>query len=274
MISGFLNSWSLFAPSYLAALFAGLLLSFLGVIVVARAQVFIAAAVAQASLLGLALDTLLGTGQPAAFAVAFSVLAALATGARAQRGGTSHEEVTAWIFLVGASGSILLLSKHPNGLKFVQAAMASSIIGAATADVVTFAVLAAVTGLFVLALRQRIVLFVCDPVMAAAVGMRIGAWSLGLATVLGLSTGLAIRSSGLLFTFGCLVLPALVAKNLCREAGTMFFVAPVVCAGSVLAGLVLANHYDFPPGQIIVALLAALLVCGWAWRWFRLQFSA
>jgi len=59
MISGFLNSWSLFAPSYLAALFAGLLLSFLGVIVVARAQVFIAAAVAQASLLGLALDTLL-----------------------------------------------------------------------------------------------------------------------------------------------------------------------------------------------------------------------
>lgn len=54
----------------------------------------------------------------------------------------------------------------------------------------------------------------------------------------------------------------------------MFFVAPVVCAGSVLAGLVLANHYDFPPGQIIAALLAALLLCGWAWRWFRLQFSA
>ena len=66
----------------------------------------------------------------------------------------------------------------------------------------------------------------------------------------------------------------LVAKDLCREAGTMLFVAPVVCAGSVLAGLVLANHYDFPPGQIIAALLAALLLCGWAWRWFRLQFSA
>lgn len=274
MISEFLNSWAMFSQSYLAALFAGLLLSFLGVIVVARAQVFIAAAVAQASMLGIALDMLLNTGQPATFSVAFSVLAALATGTRAQRGGTSHEEVTAWIFLIGASGSILLLAKHPNGLKSVQATMASSIIGAAAVDVVTFATLAAVGGLFVLALRQRIVLFVCDPVMAAAVGMRIGVWSLGLACALGLSTGLVIRSSGLLFTFGCLVLPALVAKNLCREAGTMFFVAPAVCVGSVLAGLVLANHYDFPPGQIIVAVLAALLVGAWAWREFRLRFSA
>jgi ABC-type Mn2+/Zn2+ transport system permease subunit len=273
MISGFLNSWPMFSQSYLAALFAGLLLSFLGVIIVARAQVFLAAAVAQASLLGLALDALLNTGQPAAFSVAFSVFAALATGARAQRGGTSHEEITAWIFLVGASCSILLLAKHPNGLKFVQATMASSIIGAAAVDVVTFAALAAVAGLFVVALRQRIVLFVCDPVMAAAVGMRIGAWSLGLATALGLSTGLVIRSSGLLFTFGCLVLPALVAKNLCREAGTMFFVAPVVCAASVLTGLALANHYDFPPGQIIVALLAALLVGAWVWREFRTWFG-
>ncbi len=274
MISEFLNSWPMFSQSYLAALFAGLLLSFLGVIVVARAQVFIAAAVAQASMLGIALDMLLNTGQPAAFSVAFSVMAALATGTRTQRGGTSHEEITAWIFLIGASGSILLLAKHPNGLKSVQATMASSIIGAAAVDVLTFAVLAAVGGLFVLALRQRIVLFVCDPVMAAAVGMRIGVWSLGLATALGLSTGLVIRSSGLLFTFGCLVLPALVAKNLCREAGTMFFVAPVVCVGSVLTGLVLANHYDFPPGQIIVALLAALLVAGWVWREFRVVFGS
>ena len=135
MISEFLNSWPMFSQSYLAALFAGLLLSFLGVIVVARAQVFIAAAVAQASMLGIALDMLLNTGQPAAFSVAFSVMAALATGTRTQRGGTSHEEITAWIFLIGASGSILLLAKHPNGLKSVQATMASSIIGAAAVDV-------------------------------------------------------------------------------------------------------------------------------------------
>jgi ABC-type Mn2+/Zn2+ transport system permease subunit len=273
MISEFLNSWPMFSQSYLAALFAGLLLSLLGVIVVARAQVFIAAAVAQASLLGLALDTLLNTGQPVAFAVAFSIIAALVTSAKSQRGGTTHEETTAWVFLVGASLSILLLAKHPNGLKFVQAAMASSIIGAAAADVLTFAALAAAGGVFALTLRQRIVLFVCDPVMAAAVGMRIGAWSLGLATALGLSTGLVIRSSGLLFTFGCLVLPALVAKNLCREAGTMFFVAPVVCVGSVLTGLVLANHFDFPPGQVIVTLLAALLVLAWGCREFRNWFG-
>ncbi|MBL9126756.1 MAG: metal ABC transporter permease [Verrucomicrobiales bacterium] len=108
--------------------------------------------------------------------------------------------------------------------------------------------------------------------MAAAVGTRVGAWVAGLAVVLGLATGLAVQATGLLFAFGCLVLPALVAKNLCRDVGPMFWVAPAVGVLSVFAGFLIAHRFDFPPGQVVVALLAAVLLGAWVWRecreWF------
>jgi hypothetical protein len=67
-----------------------------------------------------------------------------------------------------------------------------------------------------------------------------------------------LRSTGLLFTFGCLVLPALAAKSLAREIRSLFWLAPVIAAGGVLAGLILAHSYDFPPGQVIVVVLTLL----------------
>jgi ABC-type Mn2+/Zn2+ transport system permease subunit len=73
----------------------------------------------------------------------------------------------------------------------------------------------------------------------------------------------------MLFTFGSLVLPPLVAKNLCREVRTMFFVAPAVALVTDTIGFVLANRYDFPPAQMNVALTCLLLVIAWLLRSLR-----
>jgi ABC-type Mn2+/Zn2+ transport system permease subunit len=70
----------------------------------------------------------------------------------------------------------------------------------------------------------------------------------------------------MLYTFGCLVLPALVAKNICREVRTMFFVAPVVAVGTGAIGFLLANQYDYPPGQMTVCLFCLELMGAWIFR--------
>lgn len=75
-----------------------------------------------------------------------------------------------------------------------------------------------------------------------------------------------MRVSGLLYTFGCLVLPALIAKNLCREVRPLFVVAPLVAVGTGVVGCVLAYYYDHPPAQMTVALLSVLLGGTWVWR--------
>jgi len=78
--------------------------------------------------------------------------------------------------------------------------------------------------------------------------------------------GLAMRVSGMLYTFGLLVLPALVAKNVCREVRTLFFISPIIALSVGSIGFVLANHYDFPPAQMTVALLSGLLSLGWLYQ--------
>jgi hypothetical protein len=87
--------------------------------------------------------------------------------------------------------------------------------------------------------------------------------------LLGLGVGLSIRCAGMLYTFGVLVLPALVAKNVCREVRPMFVIAPAISLGTALVGFILANYYDFPPAQMVVALLGLLLPASWPVRKWR-----
>jgi ABC-type Mn2+/Zn2+ transport system permease subunit len=279
MIESFLSSWTLFHQSYLTGWLICLLLSIIGVLVVARDQIFIGAAVSQASTLGIALTTWavlvfhleqFSWFEPdvffSAMAVIFSVLAASITGRGGETGKESHEAITGWIFLISASLSILIVSHSPHGLEEIHRLLSSSIIGATTSDLWTFGLLTLLTVFLIVFFYRRILLFTLDPSMASAIGMKMKIWSLATSAWLGLAVGLSIRASGMLYTFGCLVLPALVAKNLCREVREMFFVAPVVAILAGITGFVLANDYDYPPGQMTVALYCLLLVLVWTFR--------
>ena len=59
MIARFLASWDLFSQAYMTAWLIALLLSLVGVLVVARDQIFLGAAVSQAATLGIAVALVL-----------------------------------------------------------------------------------------------------------------------------------------------------------------------------------------------------------------------
>ena len=137
MILEFLESWTLFSQTYISALLIGASLSLMGVVVVARGNIFVAAALAQASVLGVALSLFFEIGQPVLSAVLCSVGASLLVSRKHQEGGVStSEEITGWIFLAGGSLSVLLLVRMPYGLKEIQSLFSSSIIGASSADII------------------------------------------------------------------------------------------------------------------------------------------
>ncbi|MBI1373863.1 MAG: iron chelate uptake ABC transporter family permease subunit [Phycisphaera sp.] len=278
MISEFFDSWSLFADSYLAGWLVAALLALVGVIVVARDQIFLGAAVAQASTLGIAIAMIAGAwvGESidehtlaGGMAVLFAVAAAVVTAYHRDNAKESHEATTGWVFLAASALAILVVTHSPHGLDEVQHLLASSIIGATRSDVWLFASLGVLTTVGVGVTHRTLRLLVMDTQTAAAMGVRVGWWSLVIAVWLGLTLGLSLRSSGMLYSFGCLVLPALVAKSTCRTVGAMFFVAPVVALLAAVIAFVLANHYDWPPAQAAVALMALLMIPAWAWRRWR-----
>lgn len=272
MIEAFLDSWALFHVTYLAGTALAALLALVGVWVVAREQVFLGAAIAQASTLGIAIllwAAGLGAAAGASWlesraaadvaAVAASVTTALLTAVPRRPGGAGADARTAWIFLAAASVPVLLLAHSPHGLEEVHRLMFSTLLGAHESELVVFSALAVASALAAARWHDRLRLLAMDPEMAAAVGVPTGRWLRGVALWLGLAIGLSIRASGLIYTFGCLVLPALVARNLCREVRPMLWVAPLVGGAAAFAAFVVANAADVPPAHAAVALLCALV---------------
>jgi len=282
VITEFLASWALFSYAYLMAWLIGILLSLVGVLVVARNQIFLGAAVSQAATLGIAVAMVLGELLPgehltwlrsdsvlSVMAVCFATLAALLTVRHGQTNSESHEALTGWVFLGSASLAILIVAHSPHGLAEIQRLLSSSLIGATASDVWVFAACTAGTVMALWVGHRRVLLFAMDPAMALAAGMRVTLWAVVLTVWLGLMVGLSLRVSGMLYTFGCLVLPALIAKNLCREVRSLFLVAPLVALSTGVLGCVLADATDSPPAQMTVALLSLALVIAWLTRWLR-----
>ncbi|HXG17748.1 MAG TPA: iron chelate uptake ABC transporter family permease subunit [Methylomirabilota bacterium] len=285
MITEFLTSWPLFYNAYLSGWLIAILLSLLGVLVVARDQIFIGAAVSQASALGIAVGMVVGSWMTleehswwrssvfhSLMGGVFSVLAALITARSGKAAGQeSPEAVSGWIFLLSLSVSVLLLTHSPHGLEEVHRILTSTIIGAREADVWIFLVLTLTTLLVLTLYHRQALLIVMDPEMARAVGVHVDRWNAAFSVWLGVTVGFSIRVSGVIYAFACLVLPALAAKHLGREVHTLFFTAPLLACGTGVVAFVFANHYDYPPGQTATAGLCAVLLGVWILRFCRLR---
>ncbi|MCK7491441.1 MAG: metal ABC transporter permease [Comamonadaceae bacterium] len=283
MISDFLASWDLFATTYLAGWIIGLLLSIIGVFLVARNQIFVAAAVSQASALGVSVALILIEIVPAfqrlglhdllgpCLAIFFSIAASLATMGKGGAGRESPEALTGLVYLSAASLSIIVLAKSPHGLDEINRLLSSSIVGATERELVIFYVFAVMTIAVVAAFRHRLILLAMDPLAAAAAGMRTRLYEFAIALWIGLAVGLSIRAAGVLFTFGCLILPALAAKAAGRRIAPLFFTAPVICLVALAISFVMANHLDIPPGQMAVAVLCASVLIAWVARFVRIR---
>ncbi len=283
MIDNFLASWPLFHYAYVSGWLIGLLLSLIGVLVVARDQIFIGAAVSQASMLGIAIGIWLGgvISQDihswwrsdlfhSAMGGVFAVLAALLTASGNRGGGQeTHEALTGWVFLVSVSLAILLMAHSPIGMEEINRLSSSTIIGARRTDVWIFTAMLLGTAIMLWRYSYQALLLVIDPTMARAVGLRVEVWNGLIAVWLGLAVGFSIHVSGVVFSFASLVLPALAAKNVCRESRQMFVIAPAVSLVTDVSAFVLANYYDYPPGQMAAACLCLLVVGGWIVRRYR-----
>ena len=269
----FWASWSLFADTWLSSWLAATLLGLLGVAVVAREQVFLGAAMAQAATAATALALFFGASARSLAALhlagPLAVIAASAVALITGRGRGHRESQVALVFLACTALSLLLVAKLPHGLQEVQRLVASSVVGASRSDTVVLgALLLLSTGLAGWR-RRELVTWLIDPAFAGAVGIPLQRWNVFLALLLGAAVGWSLQVAGMLFALGCLVLPALAARALVREQGTAAVVAPLLGLGGAVIGSMAAHAYDLPPAQSIVALLALMTILAQGWRRLR-----
>lgn len=271
----FFNSWPLFFRPYALTLVAGAVLAFVGVIATARRQLFMAAAVAQTSLMGYAVIAFfvgsqgggtLGAGGRDAIVVGVAVVAALFTmlGGResqsAEGGRLDGDERTAWVFVTAGSLAVLFLAHAPASMEQIRRLQVSSVVGATWADLYIFMSLLIGITIAAVWLMRPLILLLSDPVMAAAIGLRISIWNITLAVLAGLSVGLAVRSTGVLFAFGALAIPVMIAKQVCGEVRSLFLLAPILAVTLGFLGLWVGHQWNLPPGQAVVGVMCLTLL--------------
>lgn len=215
----------------------------LGMRVLRRGIVFLDLAVAQIAALGVILAGLAGLESPLATqlaAAAAALLGAMLLAWTERRWPEVQEAQIGVLFVLAASGSILLLARHPHGDEHLRDLLAGQILWLGYPQLLLPALLSA--GLLLLLWRLRplppLLFYVC----------------------FALAVTLSVQLVGVYLVFASLILPALATRHF--QGRRRICLAYLLGLGGYLSGLLLSLHWDLPAGALVVwciSMLATLL---------------
>jgi zinc transport system permease protein len=275
----------LFRDAILCALFAGLVLGFLGVYVVLRRMVFASAAISQGAAMGVALaflfEILFTFGEhtarhiegaegeltlkavafdPIVWAVICALIVTLVLVADPQKLRLTRESVLGLAFLFTGAGAVIVGSKITQEAHDINAILFGSAVVVREID------LYMVTGAAVLVLAlqtwflRSTVFASYDPVGARVAGLPVRRLNTLLFICLGVTVALATRALGALPVFGFSVLPAMAALAMTNRLGVVFILASVIGGVCGVAGYAIAFVLQLPVGATQTATMVAVLL--------------
>ncbi len=268
-----LSTVLLFRDALYGSLVIALACSVLGVYVVLRRIVFVGAALAQLSSMGIALALFVGGfaglgaigTHPVAMALIVTLAGAMLFGVSGGRARIPPDATIGATYAIAGAVGILLIAKATHGEAhdlFLQ----GNILGITRGDMwVLLAV--AIPVLLVHLLFYKEFLFVSfDRETARTVGFQVTRWNLLLYFTLGLVIAFAMQFAGVMLVFDFLVLPAMTGLLVSRSmAGTFGW---AIASGLIAAvvGFSLSVPFDLPTGPTMIAVSGALLLIAWLIR--------
>jgi zinc transport system permease protein len=283
----FIANWSIFRDAVITGSLAGALLGFLGVQIILRRMVFASSAIAQAAALGVALSFWVPAAidpighaarhaadpsahivpllfEPVIWALAAALLATLAFIANPVKLHLTRESVLGVVFLVGASGAVIIGDRITQESHDLAAILFGSAVVVERSDLVLVSI-ATVVILGTHVLLWRPLIFVAyDPTGAQVQELPVRKLNLFVFLAIGVAVALCTRALGALPVFAFSVLPAMAALTLTDNLAIAFALATGIGALSGGAGYVVSFRGELPVGatQAAVALgvLAAALV--------------
>ena len=235
--------WSIIGPALIAGL---LVLSThvpLGQVVLKRGIIFIDLAIAQVAALGVIAAGNIGWEENAiavqVAAVGAALLAAAGLNWTEKHWSNSQEALIGTLFVLAATGSILLLAENPHGGDYLKELLVGQILWTTWPMLIPLAVLSAVL---------LIVWFTSQEKIGRA----------GFYITFAFAITAAVQVVGVYLVFACLILPALATRRL---SGKFRLLAGYgMGALSFLVGITVSAMADLPTGAVIVWTMAGLAV--------------
>jgi zinc/manganese transport system permease protein len=220
----------------------------LGREVLRRGIIFIDLAIAQVAGLGVLAAGVAGwEDNPYAVqisAVTAALIAAAALNWTEKRWPRSQEALIGTLFVLAATGSILLLAENPHGGEYLKDLLVGQILWSTWHMLVPVAVLYAVLLAIWFGARERI-----GPI--------------GFYVTFAFAVTASVQLVGVYLVFASLIIPALATRKLQGWSGLL--AAYLVGVISYLAGIVLSALLDLPTGAVTVWTMAMVAVVGGFW---------
>jgi zinc/manganese transport system permease protein len=236
-----LLDWYIIGPAIAAGL---LVLSThvpLGQVVLRRGIIFIDLAVAQVAALGVIAAGAMGW-EDNIYAVQFAAVGAALLAAAGLNWTEKYwpdiqEALIGTLFVLAATGSILLLAENPHGGDYLKDILVGQILWTTWHMLIPIAVLYAILLAVWFTSRERI-------------------GRAGFYITFAFAITAAVQIVGVYLVFASLILPALATRRL--DGTARLFAGYAVGAVSYLAGIVVSSLFDLPTGAVIVWTMAAV----------------
>ena len=239
--------FALIAPAFLAGLLVLATHVPLGAQVLRRGIVFIDLAIAQIAALGVIAAGMLDA-DPRGFVVQIAAATAALAGAllltwTERRWPKVQEAQIGTLFILAATGGILLLAHNPHGGEHLRDLLAGQILWVGYPQLIVPAIGAAI-------------------ILAAFVVSQRRTAPLTFYVIFALAVTISVQLVGVYLVFASLIIPSLATRNL--DGVRRLPVAYAIGAAGYAAGLVLSSMFDLPAGALIVWCLALLAVIVYA----------
>lgn len=238
-----LMDMSIVGPAFLAGLIILSMHVPLGQEVLKRGIIFIDLAIAQVAGLGViaahAMDWDPNGVEVQIAAVSAALAAAIGLNWTEKRWPKIQEPLIGILFILAATGGILLLAGNPHGSEHLKELLVGQILWQTYASLLPLAVLYAATLIFWFTVRERF-----GPLM--------------FYLIFAIVVTASVQVVGIYLVFASLIIPALATTGLRR--GNRLMVGYLIGAMSYLAGIGLSIYLDLPTGAVIVWSMAAVAV--------------
>lgn len=244
-----MSGWSIESSIVGPAIVAGLLVLSthvpLGREVLRRGIIFIDLAIAQVAGLGVLAAGVLGWGENPwavqAAAVTTALVAAAGLNWTERRWPRSQEPLIGTLFVLAATGSILLLAENPHGGEHLKELLVGQILWSTWPMLLPIAVLYAVLLTAWFTARDRV-----GPI--------------GFYVTFAFAVTASVQLVGVYLVFASLIIPALATQRLPGRAGLLG--AYLIGAVSYVSGIILSAVVDLPTGAVTVWTMAAVGLAG------------
>lgn len=258
-------------PLATSALVGGLC-SYLGLHVVLRRIVFVSAALAEISALGVAVAGLYDWTQHGieetvgvqACALVMTLLGVLLFSFKVGRGRVPEDGYIGIGYVVAWAGTLLLIYAQPHGEEHMHRLLQGDVLGVTAHDVQLLAVVFGVLALLHVLFFKEFVMVSFDPEMAQTLGVRVKIVNFLFYLSLGIAISLAIKDAGLLLVFSFLVLPPITGLLMSsRKEGVVIWSLAAALLASLAGVYASFTIEQISTGPAIVMCSFALFLVAW-----------